>query len=90
MKRREVIKLAAGATLACPAGARAQQSSLPVIGFLSAVSPGPNAQRVAAFHQGLNETGYIEGRNVEIEYRWAREQYDRLPALAAELIGRQV
>ena len=63
---------------------------MPIIGFLSGVSPGPFAQRLAAFHQGLNETGLIEGRNVAIEYRWAEGQYDRLPALAAELTGRQV
>jgi ABC-type uncharacterized transport system substrate-binding protein len=61
-----------------------------VIGFLSAVSPGPFAQRVAAFHRGLSETGYVEGRNLAIENRWAEEQYDRLPALAADLVGRQV
>ncbi len=63
---------------------------MPVIGFLSAVSPGPFAQRIAAFHQGLNEAGYVEGRNVAIENRWAEEQYDRLPALAADLVGRRV
>ena len=63
---------------------------MPVIGFLSAVSPGPFAQRIAAFHQGLNEAGYVEGRNVAIENRWAEEQYDRLPALAADLAGRRV
>ena len=63
---------------------------MPVIGFLSGVSPGPFAQRVAAFRQGLNETGTIEGRNVAIEYRWAEGQYDRLPALAADLVGRRV
>jgi putative ABC transport system substrate-binding protein len=61
-----------------------------VIGFLSGVSPGPFAQRLAAFRQGLNETGAIEGRNVAIEYRWAEDQYDRLPALASDLVGRQV
>ena len=63
---------------------------MPVIGFLSAVSPGPFAQRIAAFHQGLNETGYVEGRNLVIESRWAEGQYDRLPALAADLVGRRV
>ena len=63
---------------------------MPVIGFLSAVSPGPFAQRIAAFHQGLNEAGYVEGRNVAIENRWAEERYDRLPALAADLVSRRV
>jgi putative ABC transport system substrate-binding protein len=69
--------------------ARAQQT-MPVIGFLSGVSPAPFAQRLAAFRQGLNETGTIEGRTVAIEYRWAEEQYDRLPALATDLVGRRV
>ena len=63
---------------------------MPVIGFLSGVSPGPFAQRLAAFRQGLNETGTIEGRNLAIEYRWAEGQYDRLPALATDLVGRRV
>jgi putative ABC transport system substrate-binding protein len=63
---------------------------MPVIGFLSAVSPGPFAHRLAAFRQGLNETGYVEGRNLTIESRWAEGQYDRLPALAADLVGRRV
>jgi putative ABC transport system substrate-binding protein len=63
---------------------------MPVIGFLSGVSPGPFAQRLAAFNRGLNETGAIEGRNVAIEYRWAEGQYDRLPALATDLVGRRV
>jgi putative tryptophan/tyrosine transport system substrate-binding protein len=67
-----------------------EQAPMPVIGFLSAVSPGPFAQRIAAFHQGLNETGYVEGRNLAIENRWAEERYDRLPALAADLVGRRV
>jgi len=79
-----------GAAFAWPAAGPAQQQPMPVIGFLSAVPPGPFAQRIAAFHQGLNEAGYVEGRNVAIENRWAEEQYDRLPALAADLVGRRV
>ena len=75
--------------MAWPAGARAQPA-LPVIGFLSAVSPGPFAQRMAAFHQGLGDAGYVEGRNVAIESLWAEEKYDRLPALAADLVDRRV
>jgi putative tryptophan/tyrosine transport system substrate-binding protein len=74
---------------AWPLVARAQQP-IPVMGFLSAVSPGPFAQRVAAFHRGLNETGFVEGRNVVIENRWAEERYDRLPTLAADLVHRRV
>jgi putative ABC transport system substrate-binding protein len=65
----------------------AQQAATPVIGFLSGVSPGPFAQRLAAFRKGLNETGIIEGRNVAIEYHWAEGQYDRLPALATDLVA---
>src|SRR5882672_5926502 len=88
MRRREFLGVLSGAA-AWPLAARAQQP-MPVMGFLSAVSPGPFAQRVAAFHRGLNETGYVEGRNVAIENRWAEERYDRLPALAADLVGRRV
>ena len=87
MKRRELILLLGGAAIA-PRVLRAQQ--MPVIGLLSGRSPGEAAGLVAAFHQGLAETGCVEGRNVAIEYRWAEGQYDRLPALAADLVGRKV
>jgi len=90
MRRRDFVKAIASSSVAWPLAAPAQQPSMPVIGFLSSGSPGPFAPFLAAFLAGLREVGYFEGGNVVIEYRWAEGQYDRLPALAANLVRGKV
>src|SRR3984957_3487067 len=90
MRRREFMTMFAGAAGAWPLDALAQQSAIPVIGLLSSASHNAYAGRVAAFRKGLNESGYIDGQDVAIEFRWAQGQYDRLPVFAAELVRQQV
>jgi ABC-type uncharacterized transport system substrate-binding protein len=90
MRRREFIGLVGGAAVACPLVARAQSPVITTIGYLSTRSPGEAKYVTDAFIRGLNESGYVEGRNLAIEYRWAELQYDRLPALASDLVRRQV
>jgi putative tryptophan/tyrosine transport system substrate-binding protein len=89
VKRREFIALLLGAAAAWPLAARAQQATSPVIGFIGVTSHDEWRDYVAAFYRGLNDTGYVEGRNVTMEYRWAEGRYDRLPAMASDLVGRK-
>ena len=90
MKRRAFITLLGGATAAWPLTARAQQPAMPLVGFISGRSPRDSESLAAAFHRGLTESGFIEGQNVAIEYRWAEYQNERLPAMVADLVGRKV
>ena len=90
MRRRDILALLGGASLVRSLTAHAQQPAIPVIGFLSSRSAAKSASLVAAFHTGLVEGGYIEGQGVYVEYRWADNKYDRLPALAADLVRRHL
>jgi putative tryptophan/tyrosine transport system substrate-binding protein len=90
MQRREFITLLGGATAAWPLATRAQQAALPVVGFVRDGSAGTATRYLAAFRKGLNETGYVEDRNVTVDYHWLEGRYDRLPALLADLVRRQV
>jgi putative tryptophan/tyrosine transport system substrate-binding protein len=90
MGRREFVALLGGVAVTWPLAVRAQQSAMPVIGMLGSATPDWYADRLRAFREGLGETGYVEGRNVTIDYRWAEGRNDRLPPLAAELVQQQV
>ena len=90
MRRRDFIRVVAGSAATLPLAAHAQQSALPVLGFVNSASPKDHAQHLAAFLEGLGKGGYVEGRNVAIEYRWAENQNNRLPALVADLVRRRV
>ena len=86
MRRRDFITLVSGVAAGCPFAARAQQAAMPVIGLLYVRSPEDSAPQLAAFRRGLAENGYVEGQNVAIEYKWGLGHYDRMPAMAAELV----
>lgn len=90
MRRREFIKVIAASAATWPIAARAQQAAIPVVGFINASSARNYSRQLEAFLKGLGESGYVDGRNVAVEYRWAEDQYDRLPAMAADLVHRQV
>jgi putative tryptophan/tyrosine transport system substrate-binding protein len=90
VRRRDFIKVIAGSTVVWPLAARAQQTAMPVVGYLSAATPNEGEPNAAAFRRGLQEAGYVEGKNVAIEYSWAEQQIDRLPAMAADLVKRRV
>jgi len=90
VRRRDFIKVIAGSAAAWPLVARAQQAAMPVVGYLSAMSPDEGEPNAAAFRRGLQEAGYVVGQNVAIEYHWAEQQIDRLPGMAAELVKRHV
>src|ERR1043166_2036441 len=90
LTRRELVRLVGGVGIAWPLAARAQQPAMPVIGFVSSRSPGESSGVVAGFRSGLRETGYVEGQNLAIAFRWAEGRYDRLPELAADLVNLRV